>query len=148
MTSPLPARPELAERVTADPAGLERFAYQLFSQAAEETPLPPPQAGRLRAAALDPDRLEHVLNHPGQGLSSRSAIPLPYRLWLAHLLWLEDVLHTLAARPTDLTAAELAGLQALARARARFLRTHRFCPHCDAATPRPARRCRRCQQEI
>ena len=75
-------------------------------------------------------------------------IPLAYQLWLAHLLWLEEVLHTLDCRPGDVTAAELAGLQALSRARARFLQEHQFCSRCQAANPRFAQRCRRCAQEF
>lgn len=99
--------------VAADYAGLERFAYELFTQAAQEAPARQP--ARLRAAALDPDRLAR----PG----SPSAVPLAYRLWLGHLLWLEEVLHTLDCRPAEVTGVELAGLQAVARARARFLST-------------------------
>ena len=75
-------------------------------------------------------------------------IPLAYQLWLAHLLWLEEVLHTLDCRPGDVTAAEFAGLQALSRARARFLQEHQFCSRCQAANPRFAQRCRRCAQEF
>ena len=75
-------------------------------------------------------------------------IPLAYQLWLAHLLWLEEVFHTLDCRPGDVTAAELAGLQALSRARARFLQEHQFCSRCQAANPRFAQRCRRCAQEF
>ena len=99
--------------VAADYAGLERFAYELFTQAAQEVPARQP--ARLRAAALDPDRLARA--------GSLSAVPLAYRLWLGHLLWLEEVLHTLDCRPAEVTGVELAGLQAVARARARFLST-------------------------
>lgn len=158
MTSPL--------AIPTDLAGIERFAYQLFSRAADEPPRPfgvaqgepAGPAARLQAAALDPARLqrdfEKQSESPEEVLGTRSSIPLAYRLWLAHLLWLEAVLHTLDCRPADLTAAELAGLQAVARARARFLRTHEFCPHCDAVNPRwtgasgPASRCRHCHQEL
>ncbi|MBI4461752.1 MAG: hypothetical protein HY653_02495, partial [Acidobacteria bacterium] len=98
---------------------------------------------RLRAAALNPERLQETL-----AAAAPPPIPLPYRLWLGHLLWLEDVLHTLDCRPADLTAAELAGLQALARARARFLRAYELCPACGAPNPRFTQRCRRCHQEL
>ncbi|MFQ5778795.1 MAG: hypothetical protein ACE5IP_12385 [Terriglobia bacterium] len=161
--------------VTADALGVERFAYQLFCRAADESPHPRPSLPHLQAAALNPDRLHEALDPPEhlQGfppvqprkespeeprafLRGRSAsIPLAYRVWLTHLLWLEDVLHTVACRPAELTAAELTGLQALNRARSRFLRAHQFCPHCDALNPRvrAARgktlgRCRRCHQEL
>ena len=85
---------------------------------------------------------------PPVSASNSGGIPLAYQLWLAHLLWLEEVLHTLDCRPGDVTAAELAGLQALSRARARFLQEHQFCSRCQAADPRFAQRCRRCAQEF
>lgn len=107
--------------VAADYAGLERFAYELFTQAAQEAPARQP--ARLRAAALDPDRLTKKQESPEAVLSTRFPIPLAYRLWLGHLLWLEEVLHTLDCRPAEVTGVELAGLQAVARARARFLST-------------------------
>lgn len=137
----------------ADAAGIERFAYQLFCQAGEEGRPSLQAAARRSAAALDPQRLQEAARNAPE----HAAIPLAYQLWISHLLWLEDVLHTLECRPAELTAVELAGLQALARARSRFLRSHQFCPHCDAVNPRtcgaarPAAggaRCRRCQQEI
>ena len=89
-----------------------------------------------------PDRV------PPVSASNSGGIPLAYQLWLAHLLWLEEVLHTLDCRPGDVTAAELAGLQALSRARARFLQEHQFCSRCQTANPRFAQRCRRCAQEF
>lgn len=163
----------LPHSITADTLGVERFAYQLFCRAADETARPRPSLPRLEAAALNPNRLHEALDPPEhqQGfppvqppkespeevLCTRSTpVPLAYRIWLTHLLWLEDVLHTVACRPAELTAAELAGLQALNRARSRFLRAHQFCPHCDALNPRSSRarsgkslrRCRRCHQEL
>lgn len=132
--------------VCADAAGIERFAYQLFCQAGEPSGRVSRSATRLTAAALDPQRLQEA----AQKAPEHTTIPLAYQLWISHLLWLEDVLHTLECRPAELTAVELAGLQALARARSRFLRSHQFCPHCDAVNPRTrsAARCRRCQQEM
>lgn len=144
MTSPLP--------VTTDLPAIERFAYELFCQAGDQTresPQRPP--ARLTAAALNPERLQQEFQSPEEPRASgrgRSPIPLAYQLWLAHLLWLEDVLHTLDCRPAEVTSVELAGLQALARARACFLRSHQVCPHCDAVNPRLAQRCRRCRQEL
>ncbi|OFV80547.1 MAG: hypothetical protein A3D93_02665 [Acidobacteria bacterium RIFCSPHIGHO2_12_FULL_67_30] len=105
MTTPLP--------VATDFVGLERYAYRLFAQAGDEGQARQP--ARLRGAALDPERLDTFVR--------ASAVPLAYRLWLAHLLWLEEVLHTLECRSADVTGVELAGLQALGRARARFLST-------------------------
>jgi len=132
--------------VCADAAGIEHFAYQLFCQAGEDGARTSRSATRLAAAALDPQRLQEAArNAPEQ-----TTIPLAYQLWISHLLWLEDVLHTLECRPAELTAVELAGLQALTRARSRFVRSHQFCPHCDAINPRTrsAARCHRCQKEI
>ena len=125
---------------------IEGFAYKLFRFAAEETASAPKRLARLTAAAIDPDRLNSARPEGSTNLS----IPLPYQLWLSHLLWLEEVVHTLECRPGDLTAVELAGLQAVARARARFLREHSICPHCDAVNPRltAGNRCRRCQKEL
>ncbi len=172
--------------VTTDFAGVEHFAYLLFARATREDSPPPRQASRLHAAAINPSRIQENLGSPevaapaqtplraeAQSLSpvpqrgtrdtrpsltGLSFIPLAYRLWLAHLFWLEDVLHTLDCRPSDVTGVELAGLQAVARARARFLQTHDFCPHCQAANPRwglpklrdasSPPRCRRCHQEL
>jgi len=144
----------------SDAAALERHAYALFAQAAEETAQRSvrrtAQRNRLHAAALRPLRV--AAQETGESAGTR--VPFAYQLWLAHLLWLEEVAQTLACRPADLTAAELAGLLALARARARFLRNHPFCPRCDAANPRlpaveglsagegTARRCRVCSQEF
>jgi hypothetical protein len=140
MTSPHP--------VTADFAALERYAYALFRDAADAPAPDARRRARLASAALDAERLSAAADATRE---SGWYIPLPHRLWLAHLLWLEDVLRTLDCRPGDVTAVELAGLQAVARARARFLREHVFCPHCDAANPRFAsaktQRCRHCQRE-
>ena len=146
--------------VTTDFAGVEHFAYRLFARATREDSPPPRQASRLHAAALNPSRIQENLGSPEVAApgDARQSIPLAYRLWLAHLFWLEDVLHTLDCRPSDVTGVELAGLQAVARARARFLQTHDFCPHCQAANPRwglpklrdgsSPPRCRRCHQEL
>jgi len=134
--------------VCSNPVALERFAYQLFHHAAQETARPPQATGATRlAAALNPARLQQAGPDP-----QPAPVPVAYQLWLSHLLWLEEVLQTLDWRPHDLTAVELAGLQALARARARFARTHQLCPHCEAVNPRaPSARpahCRRCRQEF
>lgn len=130
--------------MSADVPAIEHFAFQLFRFAAEETARQPRQQARLAAAAIAPERVVDAQR------SDSLAIPLPFQLWLSHLLWLEEVVHTLECRPADLTAAELAGLQAVARARARFLRQHRICPHCEAVNPRLAagKRCRRCHEEL
>jgi NADH pyrophosphatase NudC (nudix superfamily) len=143
--APLSSSPRLVP-ACADAAGIERLAYQLFCQAGEEGRRSSRAATRLAAAALDRQRLQEATRHSPE----QTPIPLAYQLWISHLLWLEDVLHTLECRPAELTAVELAGLQALARARSRFLRSHQFCPHCDAVNPRTrgAARCRRCQQEM
>lgn len=134
---------------------LERFAYELFCHAAEDDPARPGTTSRLSAAALNPDRLQGKLSDT-EPPDPAAAIPLSYRLWLAHLLWLEDVLRTFAWRPAEISSIELSGLQAVGRARARFLRAHQFCAHCDAVNPRftPIKaaasrpRCRRCHQEL
>jgi len=131
--------------VAADSAALERFAFELFCGAAEATPPDGRQTARLRAAAITPARLEDQLNRSAD--AAPPAIPLAYRLWLAHLLWLEEVLHTLDSRPAEVTAAELAGLQAVARARAQFLRAYEFCPRCQAPNRRGSARCRHCHSE-
>ncbi len=130
----------------ADVPAVESFAYQLFRFAADEVAREPRRLARLTAAAIAPDRLSSTASERPGSLS----IPLPFQLWLSHLLWLEEVVNTLECRPADLTAVELAGLQAVARARARFLRQHRICPHCDAVNPRLAadKRCRRCHEEL
>jgi len=143
--APIPSSPRPVP-VCADTGGIERFAYQLFCQAGEDGARRSRSATRLAAAALDPQRVEEA----ARNASEQATIPLAYQLWISHLLWLEDVLHTLECRPAELTAVELAGLQALARARSRFLRSHQFCPHCDAVNPRTrsAARCRRCQKEL
>ncbi len=120
---------------------LERYAYLFFLRAAETAVPSAGQSSRLRAAALDPRRMQEVV-------APRPRVPLAAQLWLGYLLWLEETLQTLSAGLADVSAAELAGLFALARARSRFLREHRFCPHCEAPNPRPARRCRRCQKEF
>ncbi|MFQ5695644.1 MAG: hypothetical protein ACE5HB_06615, partial [Terriglobia bacterium] len=132
---------------------LERAAYQLFCQAAGNAAEPRTHA-RLTAAALDPRRLQEQLEHresPEEVPGTRSSTPLAYRLWLAHLLWLEGILHTLDCRPADISASELAGVQALSRARARFLRSHQFCPRCGAANKSlltASSRCHHCHQPL
>ena len=128
-----------------DVPALEGFAYQLFRLAAEETAREPKRRARLTATAINPSRVSAVPEIQGS-----LSIPLSFQLWLSHLLWLEEVVHTLECRPADLTAVELAGLQAVARARARFLRQHRICPHCDGVNPRLTadKRCRRCHEEL
>lgn len=134
----------------ADLSALESHAYTLFCHAAEETAREPRRVARL-AGAVDPARLEASHRRPRTaGPALLATVPLAHQLWLSHLLWLEEVIHTIECRAAELTAAELAGLQAVARARARFLREHRICPHCDAVNPRFSRgaRCRRCHQEL
>ncbi len=186
-SSPAPPRHRRGQRfplAASDPLAVERYAYQLFLQAADESARPARSAkGGARTAHSNtpsghggtcPERsrgsraekevarsasMEGVQGKPFRvpPLSDTSLarqthrpvpIPLAYQLWLAHLLWLEEVLHTLDCRPGDVTAAELAGLQALGRARARFLQEHQFCSRCQAANPRFAQRCRRCAQEF
>lgn len=141
----------------ADLGALEQHAYTLFCHAAEETSREPRRLARF-AGAVDPSRVE---TQQRRVLETRPAlltsVPLGHQLWLSHLLWLEEVVQTIECRAAELTAVELAGLQAVARARARFVREHRICPHCDAVNPRFARgarpasggvTCRRCHQEM
>lgn len=144
----LSARPR---PVSADLEGIERSAAELFRLTAGESPRRGrPMAARL-SAAVNPARL--LESRASNGID---AIPLPYQLWLAHLLWLEEVLNTLDCRPGEITAAELAGLAAVGRARARFLRDHVFCPHCGGANPRRTgarpvsggASCRHCHREF
>lgn len=133
----------------ADLSALESHAYTLFCHAAEETSREPRRAGLSRP--INPGRIEAEQRRPRHARPALLAsVPLAHQLWLSHLLWLEEVIHTIECRAAELTAAELAGLQAVARARARFLREHRICPHCDAVNPRFSRgaRCRRCHQEM
>lgn len=127
----------------ADTAALERHAYELFTQAAQDrtTASSTARHARLQEAALNPARLERAA-------APQPHVPLGFQLWLAYLLWLEAALDTLAASWKNVTSAELAGLLALARARARFLRDHQTCPRCETLNPRHARRCRRCSQEF
>ena len=160
----------------SDPLAVEHYAYQLFLQAADESARPARSAKGGARTAHSNTTSGHGLGRAEKSVGRRPAtegirgkpfrvpplsdtrlarqthwpvpIPLAYQLWLAHLLWLEEVLHTLDCRPGDVTAAELAGLQALGRARARFLQEHQFCSRCQAANPRFAQRCRRCAQEF
>lgn len=123
---------------SSDFAGLERYAYRLLCRTTDE----PHRAGRgqaRRAAALDPQRLERAEPAP-------PPVPLAYQLWLGYLLWLEEALRALGAPPGDVSGVELAGLQALGRARQRFLQSHQLCPRCQGVAPRgsAATRCRRC----
>jgi hypothetical protein len=134
----------------SDVAALEQHAYALFRQAAEESDREPRRAARL-TGAMDPARVEAAQRRARDPrAASPASVPLAHQLWLSHLLWLEEVIQTIECRAAELTAAELAGLQALGRARARFAREHRLCPNCDAVNPRFARagRCRRCHQEM
>ena len=118
---------------------LEQFAYEMLCAASR----PPAASIRLRAAALEPARLARVADS-----SASPGIPLGYELWLDYLFELEGMHRQIAFSPRALTAVELAGLQALNRARARFLREHTFCPHCEAANRRPARMCAHCHKEL
>jgi ribosomal protein L40E len=179
-SSPAPPRHRRGQRfplAASDPIAVERYAYQLFLQAADESARPARSAkgGACTARSNTPSghggtcpersrgsRAEKSVGRrpategvrgkpdrvPPVSASNSGGIPLAYQLWLAHLLWLEEVLHTLDCRPGDVTAAELAGLQALSRARARFLQEHQFCSRCQAANPRFAQRCRRCAHEF
>lgn len=126
-----------------DLAALENYAYEFLCDASTP-PQPPPAAARLRASALNPARLE-----PAQPAAARpNAIPLACEIWLDYLFELDALLHYVQLSPRTLTAVELQGLQALARARARFLRSHIFCPHCEAANPRTSPRCAHCHKEL
>jgi hypothetical protein len=134
----------------ADLGALEQHAYALFCHAAEESAREPRRPARL-TGAVDPARVEAAQRGSRAARPTPPAsVPLAHQLWLSHLLWLEELVQTLECRAAELTAAELAGLQAVARARARFAREHRLCPHCDAVNPRFGRgaRCRRCHQEM
>ncbi len=134
----------------ADLAALEQHAYALFCHAAEESARAPRRPARP-SGAINPARLEASQRGSREARPAPLAsVPLAHQLWLSHLLWLEEVVQTIECRAAELTAAELAGLQTVARARARFAREHRICPHCDAVNPRFSRgaRCRRCHQEM
>lgn len=124
-----------------DLAALEEFAYQFLCEAASPARVPP--GARLRAAALNPARLARA-ETPGVW----SRIPLAYQIWLDYLFELDTLLPYVHLDPRALTALELQGLLALARARTRFLRRHIFCPHCDAPSPRSAQRCAHCHKEL
>jgi hypothetical protein len=132
----------IAIAASADFAGLERYAYRLLCQTAENGHRTGRSAAR-RAAALDPQRLERNVDAP-------PAVPLAYQLWLSYLLWLEEALRALGAPPRNFSGVELAGLQALARARTRFLDSHQACPRCHAVSRRSlaVARCRRCGYEL
>lgn len=138
-----------------DLVALEDFAYRLLCEAGPEASGATPAAlPRLRASALNPARLERspatsdaAPSRTDSGLRGKP-IPLAYEIWLGYLLDLDTQLHYLQFGAPALTALELRGLQALARARARFLRQHSFCPHCEAPNPRPAQRCARCHKEL
>jgi hypothetical protein len=133
----------------ADLGALERHAYGLFCRAAEEAAREPRRAGL--SVAVNPARVEAAQRGTrGARPTPPASVPLAHQLWLSHLLWLEELVQTMECRAAELTAAELAGLQAVARARARFAREHRLCTHCEAVNPRFGRgaRCRRCHQEM
>ncbi len=134
--------PAVAAFTAADTPAIERYGYQLFCDAAEAIAERPNARARRAAAALDPKRLQ-----PSTG-SAAPAVPLAFQVWISHLLWLEETLERLNSRAEEITAAEMAGLTALARARSRFTREHRLCPHCEAVNPRAATRCRRCGKEF
>ena len=131
-----------AVATSTDLAGLERYAYRLLCQTTDERRPTSRGAARL-AAALDPQRLERA------GETS-PPVPLAYQLWLSYLLWLEEALRALGAPPGDVSGVELAGLQALGRARDRFLNAHQVCPRCQGVTPRAtaAKRCSRCGHQL
>ena len=122
---------------------IEQCAYRIFSSAASsERPSDHRRRARIRAAALDPDRVE-------QGSAHAPRVPFAIGRWLAYLLWLEATLHLITPRAiADVTAAEVSGLRALSRARHRFTANHSFCPQCEAPNPRGAARCRHCPQEF
>jgi len=126
---------------SSDFAGLERYAYRLLCETTVQRRNGNSTA--RRAAALDPQRLERADE-------KTPPVPLAYQLWLSYLLWLEEALRALGAEPRDVSGVELAGLQALGRARTRFLESHQVCPHCEHINPRgaTASRCRRCSGEL
>ena len=131
----------------ADLNALEQHAYRLLQQAGEESRAGAGQNARLRAAALQPERIERI-EESHESHESPPPVPLAFQLWLAYLLWFDEALQSLPGCFVDVRASELAGLTALNRARARFIREHRSCPHCEALNSRHARRCRRCAQEL
>lgn len=131
-----------AVAVSTDLAGLERHAYRLLCQTTDER-RSTTRANARRAAALDPQRLERADE-------KTPPVPLAYQLWLSYLLWLEEALRALGAPPRDVSGVELAGLQALSRARTRFLDAHQVCPRCQGVTLRATatKRCSRCGQDL
>ena len=137
--------------VSADTSLIEQWAYRVFIASAEPVPDERRRA-RFRAAALDPGRVDPGWVDPrraGNRIRSASHVPFAAGLWLSYLLWLEATFQLFAPGDLeDVTAAEAAGLTALARARARFGSAHSFCPRCEAPNPRGAPRCRRCSREF
>lgn len=65
--------------------------------------------------------------------------------WVAHLLWLEEILEV--AQPA-LTAEQAEGLVVLKRERKRFQAEHPPCPKCGMPNEEHAFRCRECMAEI
>jgi len=126
-----------------DLTALTEFAYQVLCAAAA----PEMNPARLRASAINPARLSAQQLQVTER-KARSSIPLAYEIWLSYLFELEALLHYVHLQARELTAVERQGLEALSRARARFLRTHRFCPHCEAANPRVAKHCAHCHKEL
>ncbi|MGH9861992.1 MAG: hypothetical protein ACRD35_01065, partial [Candidatus Acidiferrales bacterium] len=90
----------------SDSAGIQHFAYVLFCWAAEDSTESPAALGRARtrleAAAVDPRRVAN--DAPAR---PERSIPLAYQLWLAYLLWLEEVIRALDWCPRDISSAEL-----------------------------------------
>ena len=135
--------PQAPMHVGRDLTALAEFAYQILCDAAT----PDVSVARLRASAINPARLSaHEVQLTKHKL--RPSIPLAYEIWLSYLFELEALLHYVHLQARELTALELQGLEALSHARARFLRIHRFCPHCEAANPRAAQRCAHCHKEL
>ncbi len=134
--------------VSADAPLIERCAYRIFAASAEPVSDERRRA-RFRAAALDPGRLERGNAKGNSHAENAAPVPFAVALWLSYLLWLEANLHLCTSRAfNSVTAAEAAGLQALARARARFASDHSFCSRCEAPNPHSAARCRRCSREF
>lgn len=65
--------------------------------------------------------------------------------WIAHLIWLEQVLEIV---PVPLTASEVEGLLVLKQERLRFQAEHPPCPKCGMPNEEHAIRCRECMAEL
>ncbi|MGH9581047.1 MAG: hypothetical protein ACRD2R_08640 [Terriglobales bacterium] len=122
-----------------DRSGMETAFAELFEEAFEAS-----ERARTAALAADAANSEAML----ASLKLKRSLADGYYRWAEYIFELEAMAEAVSFRARELEAAELEGLRALKRARARFQEQHPGCARCGQPNRQYALSCRSCGEKF